>query len=100
MRLRPSDEVSVVYLCREPVDFRKGLHALAILVESQLRHDPFSSQLYVFCNRQRKGIKMLFWEVLLMVQETRARPISLAEDFAGGGDRAQWTRAQLVAGRV
>ena len=62
MRLRPSDEVPVVYLCREPVDFRKGLHALAVLVESQLRHDPFSAQLYVFCNRQRKGIKMLFWE--------------------------------------
>lgn len=62
MRLRPSNEVPVVYLCREPVDFRKGLQALAVLVESQLRHDPFSSQLYVFCNRQRKGIKMLFWE--------------------------------------
>ena len=54
--------ILALYLCREPVDFRKGLHALAVLVESQLQHDPFSSQLYVFCSRQRKGIKMLFWK--------------------------------------
>jgi hypothetical protein len=35
----------VVYLCREAVDFRKGLHALAVLVERQLKLDPFSAPL-------------------------------------------------------
>jgi transposase len=55
--LRPSNELSPVYLCREPVDFRKGLHALAVLVESEL-----SSGLFVFRNRRGTGIKLIYWE--------------------------------------
>lgn len=38
------------------VDFRKGLGALAMLVENTLLLDPFSEQLFVFCrNRSRCG---------------------------------------------
>ena len=46
--MRPAPELPVVYLCREAVDFRKGLYALAVLVESQLKLDPFSAQLFAF----------------------------------------------------
>jgi transposase len=60
--MRPADALSVVYVCREAIDFRKGLHALAVLVESQLKRDPFSTQLYVFGNRGRTGVKILYWE--------------------------------------
>lgn len=60
--LRPSNGLANVYLCREPVDFRKGLHALAVLVESQLKLDPFASGLFVFRNRRGTGIKLLYWE--------------------------------------
>lgn len=60
--MRPSAELPVVYICCEPVDFRKGLRALAVLVESQLQLDPFSTQLYVFQNRQRSGVKIIYWE--------------------------------------
>jgi transposase len=60
--LRPSNELTPVYLCREPVDFRKGLHALAVLVESELKLDPFASGLFVFRNRRGTGIKLLYWE--------------------------------------
>lgn len=60
--MRPSAELPVVYICCEPVDFRKGLRALAVLVESQLQRDPFSTQLYVFRNRQRSGVKIIYWE--------------------------------------
>ena len=35
--MRPADALPVVYVCREAIDFRKGLHALAVLVESQLK---------------------------------------------------------------
>lgn len=49
--MRPADALPVVYVCREAIDFRKGLRALAVLVESQLKRDPFSTQLYVFGNR-------------------------------------------------
>ncbi len=60
--MRPSNELPAVFLCRDSVDFRKGINGLAILVEQALEHDPFSEQLFVFCNRQRNKIKMLYWE--------------------------------------
>ena len=48
--MRPSNELPAVYLCRDIVDFRKGINGLAVLVEDALQHDPFSEQLFVFCN--------------------------------------------------
>lgn len=60
--MRPSPDLPVVYLCREAVDFRKGLQALAVLVESQLKLDPFSAQLFAFRNRRATAVKVLYWE--------------------------------------
>ena len=60
--MRPSNNLPEVYLCREPVDFRKGINGLAILVEQALGHDPFSEKLFVFCNRRRNRVKVLYWD--------------------------------------
>jgi transposase len=60
--MRPANDIPAVYLCREPIDFRCGINTLAVLVEGTLRMDPFAEQLYVFCNRRRNQIKMLYWE--------------------------------------
>lgn len=60
--LRPSLDMTDIYLYREPVDFRKQSNGLAALVEGELGHNPFSGRLYVFTNRQRNRIKMLMWE--------------------------------------
>lgn len=60
--MRPSTALPVVYLCCERIDFRKGIRSLAVLVEQQLKLDPFSAQLFVFRNRQRNGVKILYWE--------------------------------------
>ena len=57
--MRPSNELLAVYLCRDVVDFRKVINGLAVLVEEALQHDPFSEQLFVFCNRKRDKIKIL-----------------------------------------
>jgi transposase len=59
--MRPADEVEV-YLCRERVDMRKSINGLSILVEQALGLDPFSPRLFVFCNRKRDKIKILYWE--------------------------------------
>ena len=59
--MRPADEVAVS-LCREPVDMRKAINGLSILVEEVLERDPFSPQLFVFCNRKRDKLKILYWE--------------------------------------
>lgn len=60
--MRPSSELPAVYLCRDAVDFRKGINGLAVLVENAMEHDPLSERLFVFCNRRRNRIKILYWE--------------------------------------
>jgi transposase len=60
--IRPSDPTLSVYVCLEPVDFRKQAASLAALVQVTLEHDPFSSAIYCFTNRRRNAVKLLVWE--------------------------------------
>lgn len=50
-----------VHLAREPADFRKSIDGLAALVQSRLADDPMSGHLFVFHNRRRTALKLLFW---------------------------------------
>jgi transposase len=59
--MRPSEQIRV-YLCREAIDMRKAINGLSILVEQGLGLDPFGPALFVFCNRKRDKIKVLYWE--------------------------------------
>jgi len=60
--MRPANDLPTVYLCRDIVDFRKGIQGLAVLVEGTLELDPFSEKMFVFCNRKRDKVKILYWE--------------------------------------
>ncbi len=60
--MRPSNELPEVYLCKAPVDFRKGIQGLAVLLEAELTLEPFAERLFVFCNRRRDSVKILYWE--------------------------------------
>ena len=50
-----------IFLAREPVDMRKSFHGLIGLTESVLAQDPLSGHLFVFINRRRDRIKLLYW---------------------------------------
>lgn len=60
--MRPAQSLPAVYLCREAVDFRRGINGLSALVEDQLGANPFGGELFVFINRRRDKIKLLYWE--------------------------------------
>ena len=60
--MRPSKNLPSVYLCREPVDFRKAINGLSVIVEETLCLDPFCEQLFVFTNKRRNKIKILAWD--------------------------------------
>ena len=60
--MRPDNTLPCVYLCVEPVDFRKAIGGLSALVEQELALDPFESTLFVFINRRRDKLKILYWE--------------------------------------
>lgn len=51
-----------VYLALEPVDMRKAIDGLAVVVEDVLGLNPLSSHLFVFGNRRRDKVKILVWE--------------------------------------
>ena len=50
-----------VFLYRLPTDMRKSFHGLVALTESALMQDPLSGSLFVFLNRRRDRIKILYW---------------------------------------
>lgn len=50
-----------VFLYRLPTDMRKSFHGLVALTESALKQDPLSGSLFVFFNRRRDRIKILYW---------------------------------------
>ena len=56
-----SSPVVKVYLALGHTDMRKAINGLSIVVE-QLELDPFSGHLFVFSNRRRKILKILYWE--------------------------------------
>jgi transposase len=55
------DAHTKVYLARGHTDMRCQIDGLAARVEDVLQADPFSSHLFVFCNRARDKIKVLVW---------------------------------------
>jgi len=59
--IRPQSGIPV-YLYSKPVDMRKSINGLAIIVEQEMVLSPFDPALFVFCNRQRDKIKILCWE--------------------------------------
>jgi len=50
------------YLAIGNTDMRKSINGLSILVEDALDLDPFSGHLFVFCNRRKNIIKILYWD--------------------------------------
>lgn len=50
-----------VFVYRLPTDMRKSFHGLIALTESALKQDPLSGSLFVFVNRRRDRIKILYW---------------------------------------
>lgn len=51
-----------VYLASGSTDMRKSIDGLAAIVQISFSLDPFSTSLFVFCNRGRNKLKILQWE--------------------------------------
>jgi len=43
-------------------DLRKAVNGLAVMAEGKMGGEPFSGNVYLFCNRERKLLKALWWD--------------------------------------
>ena len=51
-----------VFLCTAPTDMRRGFDGLSGMAESLMQQDPLSGYLFVFRNRNRDKLKILYWD--------------------------------------
>ncbi len=43
-------------------DLRKGIGGLSVMIQNEMASDPFSKSVYLFCNRQHKLLKIIYWD--------------------------------------
>jgi len=51
-----------VYLAKDATDMRRSFRGLILLTEAVLRQAPASGHLFVFLNRRRDLMKILYWD--------------------------------------
>ena len=51
-----------IYLAVEPVDMRKSFNGLFAVATESLKEDPMDGGLFVFSNKRRNRLKILFWD--------------------------------------
>jgi len=43
-------------------DLRKAVHGLSVMIEQEMAGEPCSGNVYIFCNRERKLLKAVYWD--------------------------------------
>ena len=56
-----------VFVATRPVDFRKGIDGLAMVVQEMFGLDPFCGAVFVFRSKRADRIKLLVWDQTGMV---------------------------------
>jgi transposase len=51
-----------IYLRPGGTDMRKQINTLSEFVEREMKDNPLSGNLYVFCGKNRSRIKVLYWD--------------------------------------
>lgn len=71
-----------IYLCIEPTDMRKAFNGLYAIAKHQLDLNPMDGSLFLFANRRRDRVKLLYWDgtgfwVLAKRLESKFRPTKI-----------------------
>jgi len=92
-----------VHLATQPVDMRKSINGLSVLVADQLALNPLNGQMFVFYNRYRDKIKILYWDrngFCLWYKRLEKHRFHIPTDISGdcielSSDQLSWLLAGL-----
>lgn len=59
LKLRPGIQI---YVSIVPIDMRKSIDSLSALVSQNFNYDPLSGHLFLFFNRCRDKVKLIYWD--------------------------------------
>ncbi len=51
-----------IFIKPGPTDMRKQINGLSVIVEEEFDDGPFSGNLFLFCNKTRRRLKILYWD--------------------------------------
>jgi transposase len=87
-----------LWLYTPPTDMRKSFDGLSALVRQQLAEDPSSGQLFVFINRRRTQLKVLYFEQGGYCLWSKRLEAGRFHCNASGGDKQalSWTELKLI----
>ena len=96
-----------VYLCLNPCDMRRSFDGLHALVRDHLQLDAFAGHLYLFANKRRDRLKILYWDrdgFAIWAKRLEARHIchslwrarrrSIRDHCRRTGSTAKWHRSE------
>lgn len=97
--LKPSADIDI-FIASEPVDMRKAIDGLSVLVVEMLSAHPQSGGLFIFYNKQRNKVKCLCWDTngfaLYYKRLERGKfkvPRAMSEGLTVDNEQLQWLLA-------
>jgi transposase len=87
-----------VYIATQPIDLRKSFDGLSAAVAARFGQDPLGGHMFVFWNRRRNQMRILFWDrtgyVIIGKKLARGR-FYMAGDAAEGTAHVEVDAAEL-----